>query len=811
MFADIVITKKAHELDRLFCYKVPEELESLVSPGKRVIVPFGTSGKTEGIIVNVYTEEPGFPKIKYIYELIDNNPVVTKTGFKIADFIRKKYLATYFDALKLNMPSGMKTLIDEKVYLKDTDADNLPDKQQKIADILFKYNGCSVKDLSEKLKFKDLKAQLTSMEESGVVELKSLHTEAVKDKTTKIITLIADREEVLSYIEANSRKKAQIRILNTLLSNKSMTLSDLRSFANVTSDSLNAIVSMGFAEIEEIEVLRNPYENRTFSREEKLSPTEEQKEAIDTILKNEKDIFLLHGITGSGKTEVYLQVIEQIIENGKNAIVLVPEISLTPQMVNRFFRRFGNTVAVIHSGLSKEERYDQFKMISRGKIRVVIGARSAIFAPIENVGIIIIDEEHESSYKSDVHPKYDTVEVAKERAKIENSKLILASATPSIVSYYNAKCGNYKLISLKNRTNNLSTPDIFVVDMREELRNGNISPISSFLKNELQERIDRKEQSVLFINRRGYSTFISCRNCGYVAKCPNCDVSLTYHNNKDKLICHYCGYERAFFTECPDCKSKHIKHFGKGTQKIEDGLKNEFPDISVIRMDADTTYKKFSHEKILTKFEKENINVLLGTQMITKGLDFKNVTLSAVLAADGGLYLDDYRSCERTFSQITQVVGRAGRGDKKGIGVIQTYSPDHYVIRLAKEGNYEEFYNSEINLRKEMNFPPFCDIINIICQSENLELGKKLIKESYNMLVNYKRNLNLNDDELKIYRPNYAPVPKIKNRYRLRILIKAKSGDNINHILESLYVNYNKNYKVKDIGLSVDINPVNML
>jgi len=810
MFADVVITKSAYELDRLFCYKVPKELCSMIAPGMRVLVPFGRI-KAEGIVMRTYSKAPEISNIKYLSELIDDKPVITETGFKIAEFIRKKYLSSYYYSLKLNMPSGLKLLINEKVFLKEFDCDSLSSRQDKIISFLLRYNGCTVKDMAERLKFPDLRAQLSSLEEKGIIEIKDDLKESIKDKTTTVISLCADRDDVIRYIEKNQRNKAQIRVLTLLMERKSITLSDLRALTNATSSVIKALVNGSLIETEEVEVLRNPFKNKIFEKEEKLTPSEEQKTAIDMILNGEEDTFLLHGVTGSGKTEVYLQVIEEILKDGRNAIVLVPEISLTPLMVNRFFKRFGDTVAVIHSGLSKEERYDQFKMIRNGDIKVVIGARSAIFAPIENVGIIVIDEEHESSYKSDVHPKYDTVEIAKVRCEFEKAKLILASATPSVVSYYYAKQGIYKLIKLNNRTNNMAMPDVSVVDMRKELKEGNFSPLSRLLKAELEANIKNSEQTILFLNRRGYSTFISCRSCGYVAKCPECDVSLTYHNNKNKLVCHYCGYETNYMTECPQCKSKYIKHFGKGTQKIEEELKGQFDGITMLRMDADTTYKKFSHEKILDKFEKENINVLLGTQMITKGLDFKNVTLAAVLAADGGLYLDDFRSTERTFNQITQVIGRAGRGEIKGRGIIQTYSPDHYVIELAKNGNYEEFYNSEIELRRQMNFPPFCDIINIVCQSENHALCQKLIKEIYSRLTSDKVKLNIADDEMKVYKPNYAPIPKIKNKYRMRILIKIKNSDNLLNIMESIYAGYNKNYKIKDISLSIDINPVNML
>lgn len=810
MFADVVITKSAYELDRLFCYKVPAELEAMIAPGMRVLVPFGRI-KAEGIIIRTYSSAPEISNIKSLSELIDDKPVITETGFKIAEFIRKKYLSSYYYSLKLNMPSGLKLLINEKVFLKKFECDKLSPKQEKIVSFLFKYNGCTVKAMAEALRFPDLRAQLSSLNEEGIIEIKNDLKESIKDKTATVISLLADRDEVIRYIEKNQRNKAQIRVLTLLMERKSITLSDLREYSGAASSVIKALINYGLIESEEVEVLRNPFKNKISEKEEKLAPTDEQRAAIDTILSGSDSTYLLHGVTGSGKTEVYLQVIEEILKDGRNAIVLVPEISLTPLMVSRFFKRFGDTVAVIHSGLSKEERYDQFKMIRNGDIKVVIGARSAIFAPIENVGIIVIDEEHESSYKSDVHPKYDTLEIAKVRCDFEKAKLILASATPSIVSYYRAKQGIYKLIKLNSRTNNMAMPDVSVVDMREEIKEGNFSPLSRLLKSELEANIQNKEQSILFLNRRGYATFISCRSCGYVAKCPECDVSLTYHSNKNKLVCHYCGYEQSYITECPQCKSKYIKHFGKGTQKIEEELKEQFEGITILRMDTDTTYKKFSHEKIFDRFDKENINVLLGTQMITKGLDFKNVTLAAVLAADGGLYLDDFRSTERTFNQITQVIGRAGRGEIKGRGIIQTYSPEHYVIELAKNGNYEEFYNSEIELRRQMNFPPFCDMINIVCQSENHELCKKLIKEIYKRLTEDKIKLSISDDEMKVYKPNYAPVPKIKNKYRMRILIKSKNSDDLLNIMESIYAGYNKNYKIKDISLSIDINPINML
>lgn len=777
LFVKVVLNEKASELDRAFTYSVPPGMENEAEAGKRVLVSLGRR-KCEGVIVSVDADAPGIGRIKPVIEILDANPVITPTGFKLAHFIVKSYLCSMNDALRLNMPSGLRTFIDDKIYIAGgIDPLEYEGIYQDILSLLEKYNGVHEKELCEALKRKSLRKELIFLEECGAVEFKADLKSSLNDKTATVVNLVVSKAVAEEYIINNTSKKARVRLMKLMSENKSMLLSDVYLLTGTNRKTVDALKDEGLIELEETEIIRNPFLNRGYTPDENKPLTKEQQKVFgelkEQIEKNEHKVFLLHGVTGSGKTEVYLQIIGEVIKKGKTAMVLVPEISLTPQIAERFFKRFGDCVALIHSGLSKNERNDQYKLIRSGRVKVVIGARSAVFAPLVNPGIIIVDEEHESSYRSETNPRYDGVEVAVKRGEIEKIPVLLASATPSVSSFYRATEGEWTLLEMKERYNNAPLPEVYVTDMRDELKSGNFSPLSTMLKQELAIRIEKGEQSILFLNRRGHSTFVSCRNCGFVAKCPSCDVSLTYHSYNDMLVCHHCGYERKNYAECPECGSKYIRHFGTGTQKIEEEIKKEFPDATVIRMDADTTYKKFSHEKILKKFEKENINILLGTQMITKGLDFKNVTLAAVLAADGGLYGDDYRCYEETFSRITQVLGRAGRGDKKGIGIIQTYSPDNYVIKHATEHNYGEFYKTEIILRKQMKFPPFCDIIVFTGISENINEAKNIADEVYRLLKIYKEKNGLTNSELKFFAPAPAPVLKVKNKYRYRVFLKA--------------------------------------
>ncbi|HSH34844.1 primosomal protein N' [Schnuerera sp.] len=551
-------------------------------------------------------------------------------------------------------------------------------------------------------------------------------------------------------------------------------------------------------------------------RKHKLSL--EQKYCVDTILEsvNNKDKtnkFLIHGVTGSGKTEIYLQLVEEMINSGKESIVLVPEIALTPQTISRFVGRFGDNVAVLHSRLSFGERFDQWRKIKEGKVQIAVGARSAIFAPFNNLGLIIIDEEHESTYKSSMNPKYNAIEVAEKRCEQEGAFLVNGSATPSIESYYRSKNGELKLLSLKKRINEKKMPDVKIVDMREELSSGNMSIFSRELHQAIDDNLKAGKQTILFLNRRGYSTFVSCRQCGYVVKCNECSISMTYHLEENKLKCHYCGLAINPPKVCPVCKSKYIKYFGIGTEKVEEFTKNIFPKAVVKRMDMDTTSKKGSHEYILDKMKNNKIDILIGTQMVAKGLDFENVTLVGIIAADTSLNLPDFRSPERTFQLITQVAGRAGRGAFDGKVVVQTYSPEHYSIQCAKEHNYLDFYNKEIVLRKEFNYPPFINLISIVVYGENNKYIEMKAKEIYGLLVKNMKSKDLEEVAENTTGPFPAPLEKIKKNYRYQIIIKSKDKHmkKLKKIIEWVCILNKNKINLSGVKFNIDINPNSIL
>ena len=519
----------------------------------------------------------------------------------------------------------------------------------------------------------------------------------------------------------------------------------------------------------------------------------------------------MFGVTGSGKTEIYIQLIEEALKLEKSSIMLVPEISLTPQTVDRFLSRFGeDKIAVLHSKLSAGERFDQWKKIERGQAKIVIGARSAIFAPVKDLGLIIIDEEHDESYKSENAPRYNAKEIAKYLAEEKQIPLVLGSATPDMNTYHKAVNGEIELLELTKRANQMELPEVKIVDLRQELAHGNKSMISTELKAEIEENIKNKKQTILFLNRRGFSTFIMCRDCGYTAKCKNCNITLTYHLKENKLKCHYCGYEIRAITVCPECGSKNIRYFGTGTQKLEEQIKTLFPQASTIRMDMDTVTKKNSHEEILNKFKKEGIDILIGTQMVVKGHDFPNVTLVGVIAADSSLNIDDYRAHERTFQTLTQVAGRAGRGKDKGKVIIQTYNPDAFCIQYAKKQDYKVFYNTEIMLRKQLRYPPFCDIILIGISSEN---KNEIVNVSKKIYDNMKEKIKREDLKILLYKPVPAPIDRIKNKFRWRIIVKCKLDEKITKSLKNTIEKVEKEVKNTkyETRIIVDVNPSNML
>ena len=748
MIAEVIIQSNAKDLNRVFDYKIPAEYEenALELIGARVLVSFARRKELEeGYIVNIKenTEYEVKEIAKVEEKYLDSNKI------ELAKWMSKRYFCNIADCLKLMLPPG------------------------------------------------------STRKESN----------RVKEKSVNFVTLKKDEDEIEFDIEAGKLKSAkQIRILKFLLENGDALISDIEMFADGSRAIVNTLCKNGYTEIIEKKIERDPFELKNVERTTKLELTEEQENAFNAICDSMDDMlfseFLLYGVTGSGKTEVYLQLIEKALNEHKSSILLVPEISLTPQTVNRFISRFGKeNIAVLHSKLSIGERYDEWNKINDGRAKIVIGARSAIFAPVKNIGIIIIDEEHDSSYKSEMTPKYDAKEVARFICKEANVPLLLGSATPDIDTYYRAKNEEIMLLELKNRANKASLPEIEIIDLREELAKGNKSMISTRLYEEIQKNLNDKKQTILYLNRRGFSTFVMCRNCGYTVKCKNCNINLTYHANTNKLKCHYCGYEEKLVTKCPSCGSEQIRYFGTGTQKLEYEINKLFPNASTIRMDIDTVSKKNSHEQILEKFKNDNIDILIGTQMVVKGHHFPNVTLVGVIAADGSLNIDDFRANERTFQILTQVAGRAGRGEDKGRVIIQTYNPDNFSIECAKKQDYDLFYNTEISLRKQLKYPPFCDIILIgftsVIEQEVVKVAGRIHEYLKNRVL--KENIGI-----ILYKALPSPIDKIKNKYRWRILIKCKFGEEITDLIYDVLEEFQK-LKSKSTKITIDLNPNNMM
>jgi primosomal protein N' (replication factor Y) (superfamily II helicase) len=606
-------------------------------------------------------------------------------------------------------------------------------------------------------------------------------------------------------LEGKYYKEPYTTIYSIILKNNGkFSKSELSKNFGISTSSLSTLLKHGFLTNEKIVV--NRYDERSFDEYNEKILNKEQQYAVDKIKTSSKNIFLIHGVTGSGKTEIYMNLVSSMLQEEKDSIILVPEISLTPQMVERFKGRFGKNIAVFHSKLSEGERFDEWLRVKDGKVKVAIGARSAIFLPFANLGLVVIDEEHETSYKSDSDPKYNAVEIAQYRCENSNVKLILGSATPSIETYYKAKFKDIELITLKRRADNAMMPDIELIDMREELMSNNRSIFSKRLYEEIERCLSRQEQIILFLNRRGHSPFVSCRKCGYVFKCDNCDISLTYHNENGLLVCHYCGMKKRATNVCPKCRSKYVKFFGVGTEKIEQEIKRYFPVSRTLRMDFDTTRKKNSYEQIYTAFKEHKADILIGTQMIAKGLDFKNVTLVGVIAADLSLNLPDFRSAEKTFQLITQVSGRAGRGEKPGRVILQTYTPDHYSIIRSVSNDYEGFYNEEISIRRDMNYPPYSKILSVNMSSKNENLLIKNIQNVGSIL----KNILKDNDKIEMLGPCPCAISKINEQYRWQIILKGNISIEIaNKLKNVIYEALREVYT--EIRLSLDMNPSSLL
>jgi primosomal protein N' (replication factor Y) (superfamily II helicase) len=803
--ASVIVDVPTLQTNKPFDYYIPEEFIGHIEIGMRVVVPFGNR-HIQGFVVGL-KERSDIKNLKEIIEPMDVIPVLNKELLHIGDYLSEKTLCFKIAAYQVMLPPALKAKYEKYITLIDDHAlEQLPTDLKKLF------------DKQKRLKWKDVEkfvstSYLYRKAKEGLFEVTyEVKNQGNKKKVLYYVPTTNDVEHFQNKKNQLSKplSQKQEEIYQVFLRHfQPHTVSQMeRKVANARAP-LNALVNKGLLKKEEYEQYRDPYVNRYFQKTKALPLTEDQQKAItpilNTIEEKQQEVFLLHGVTGSGKTEVYLQAIEKVINQGKEAIVLVPEISLTPQMVNRFKGRFGNLVAVLHSGLSLGEKYDEWRKIQRKEVKVVVGARSAIFAPFENIGIIIIDEEHENSYKQEDIPRYHARDIAIERSKIHHCPLVLGSATPSLESFARAKKGVYKLLTMDKRMNQSRLPTVEIVDMRNELKSGNRSMFSAQLFEKMQDRLAKKEQIVLMLNRRGYSSFVMCRDCGLVVKCPNCEISLTYHKVTDQLKCHYCGFETGTPKVCPECGSNHIRFFGTGTQKVEEELGKVLPEARVIRMDVDTTSRKGSHEKLLTDFGQGKADILLGTQMIAKGLDFPNITLVGVLSADSSLHIPDFRSSEKTFQLLTQVSGRAGRHQLPGEVIIQTYTPEHYSVQLAKNHDYLQFYRHEMLMRKQGQYPPFYYLVLIHINHEDVQYVYTVAEK----IAQFLRAQLLPSS--KVLGPAASPIVKIKNKYRYQVLIKYKHDPNITPALKKIIHHFYQDQLKKGLTISIDMNPYSLM
>ncbi|MDO4815402.1 MAG: primosomal protein N' [Bacillota bacterium] len=742
--AKIAVSAATYWLDRPYDYLIPEKFENAAVPGVRVTVPFSRGNRrSEGVILGV-SDHSEYDRLKAIESVLDAAPVLSTEQIKLAMWMHDRFFCTVYDAVKTILPAGL----------------------------WFKADG----------------------------------SRRANDKTVEMVELAIPVEDAMEIALQKKRKAPmQSAILDLLCTTGRVSAGDVLEFVGATRQSLKALINAELVSVDYEEVFRRP---EIWNDETIAPPTlnDAQNKAFcglkELLGRSNAEAALLFGVTGSGKTSVYIHLISEALNHGKTAILLVPEIALTPQMLATFSEYFGNNIAVLHSSLGVGERYDEWKRVKNGDAKLIIGTRSAVFAPNENLGLIIIDEEQEDSYKSENSPRYHARDIAKYRCAKSNALLLMGSATPDIESRYAAETGKYSYFELAERYNDMTLPKVSIVDMKRELRRGNGGNLSIMLRNELSENISRGEQSILFINRRGAHKLISCGECGYIYKCPRCSVSLTYHSVNRKLICHYCGYSRKPDEECPDCGGK-LTSVGAGTQLIEEELSELFPDVEVLRMDADTVRKAGSHDVLLDRFVNEKIPIMVGTQMVTKGLNFENVTLIGVISADQSLYCSDYRAGERTFSLITQVVGRSGRGSKPGRAVIQTFTPQNEIILQAAAQDYDSFFESEIQLRKLQQTPPFSDIISITATGLNEDQVVRCCVDIRNILTASLKHRS----DARVLGPAPLVVVKVNNRYRYRINIDCKADAEIRKIVSAILIKCNSDGKYKGVSIFADNNP----
>ena len=795
--AKIIVDVPLMQTDQPYSYKVPEEFEGMLEVGMRVHVPFGKANRLiQGIVLGMEQEsdaDVADEDLKEIAEVLDFSPVLTEEQLWLTEELRKSVFSYKISILKAMLPGFLNSSYDKILYplegLSQKDRDRLFGSQESLA--------FSSLDLKKQ-------AEMMRLTRKGLLKLEY---QAIDQKKVKTQSWIQVNLEQLEQLEISNRAKKKLELREYLLAHPESTpLATL--LEHYSREQVNFFVGQGALTILQKEVQRSAayFEGIESNQALELNPEQKQVcEAVVGTIGKEHPPFLLQGITGSGKTEVYLQIIQGALDMGKTAIVLVPEISLTPQMTERFIARFGDKVAILHSGLSNGEKYDEWRKVERGEAQVVVGARSAIFAPLKNLGVIIIDEEHEASYKQDSNPRYHARDVALLRSQYNQAALVLGSATPSLESRARAGKGVYQHLRLTQRANPLaSIPQVQLIDFRDYIGQNETSNFTPPLIEAIQDRLDKKEQVVLMLNRRGYSSFVMCRECGTVDTCPNCDISLTLHMDTKTMNCHYCGFSREIPHVCPNCQSRSIRYYGTGTQKAYDELAELFPQARILRMDVDTTRKKGSHQALLEQFGKGEADILLGTQMIAKGLDFPNVTLVGVLNADTALNLPDFRSSERTFQLLTQVAGRAGRAEKAGQVLIQSYNPNHYAIRFAKEQDYEGFYTYEMRIRRQLGYPPYYFTIGITLSHKKEE---EVLRRAYEVTEILRSGLS---DASIILGPTSKPIARTHNLYHYQILIKYRLEDELASTLNQVLA-LTQERENNELRLSIDHEPQQFL
>ena len=816
LLARVAVSSVPYAADKLYTYRIPDELAPEAASGKRVLIPFGRGNRrSEGFVLDIVREEDK-PAYKPIDAFLDDMPLLDSRDIRLARWMKARYFCTYYDALKTLLPGGV-WLKSREIWKLNDDISAEEALGAVEPDSLEETLLCAVLSAkgAERAALNELGGEKTgralhAMAEQGILVCETTMKQRLGDKKARMVSLCVSAEEALAAVEPK-RRSAPVRyaVIELLCREGTLSSTEISYYTGATMQTLRGLNKSGLVEFSEQEVLRVSAPAPSAHEDAPITLNEEQQaayEGLTALLEREGgSAALLYGVTASGKTQVYLKLIERLLARGKTAMLLVPEIALTPQMMQRFSARFGSDAVMLHSALPLTERYDQWKRIRRGEVRVVLGTRSAVFAPLPNLGLIILDEEQEGSYQSENPPRYHARDIAQFRCAQRDALVLLGSATPTVETAYYAKRGRYQVFSLHKRFNDLPLPEVLIADMKDELRQGNDTSIGSALRSELEKNIAHGEQSILFLNRRGSARMLLCGECGYVPECPRCSVPMTYHSANERLMCHYCGHSEPVMERCRECGGL-LKRVGSGTQKVERELKALFPNTEVLRMDADTVSAAHGHEALLRQFTERRIPILLGTQMVAKGLDFENVTLVGVLDADLSLYVQNYHAAERTYSLLAQVVGRAGRGERAGRAVIQTYHPDNEVIQAAAKQDYEAFYRNELRLRRLRRYPPFADLFTLTVsgREEMRVIAAACALRDALRAASEKEPLRALETE--VLGPAGAPVVKVNERYRYCVYLSGRSDSALRRTVSEYLLAFSARKENRGLDIFADCN-----